>query len=253
MIFTKRFEKSGRWTEKCIAKQNLILSWKAERKPLRILIDEALYASWEDRAQRSHTPHIDIHETQGDAFTVEYIGDHPIDLFVSSSSPKTKFVPPDEILLNVPNLCQYDLPSDENTRLCSPTSLSALLLYYGKEVDPVDFSNEVLDHGANIYGNWALNVSAANCYLKEPLVATYVPGLDTVYQSLQEGHPVIASVSSPLPYPEGHLLIICGLSQHIVYTMDPAKKEKLTPYPLDLFCRAWNHLTYLSLRMNSLQ
>ncbi len=144
---------------------------------------------------------------------------------------KCRIVKPSRVLdsilvAGVPRQSQMTLPIEhaQARRICSPTSTSMVLSYFlndkGKKgdrcvVDPLDFAALAYDQGNDIYGNWALNVSAAYD-VGGGKVRSYVAHLDSfnqLYDYLLQGTPVVVSVKGPLrggaaPYKAGHLLVV---------------------------------------------
>jgi len=49
----------------------------------------------------------------------------------------------------------------DNHSICSPTSLTMLLKYYGKNLEPNDVTKGTFDTGSEAYGNWPQNVAYA--------------------------------------------------------------------------------------------
>ena len=162
--------------------------------------------------------------------------------------------------LDVPERSQMIIPVIGSV-ICSPTSLSMVLEYYGLNMETEEVSKHVLDNAANIYGNWSYNVSFAGSRGFDAYVARY-NSIDDIKARIAEGKPVIASVKTanenimkeaPQSYPSGHLLVVRGFAEkdgkEYVIVNDPAAPEN-TPirreYELKGFERAWmNKIVYI--------
>ncbi len=157
-------------------------------------------------------------------------------------------------LLNVPSLSQMALNDIRNSRLCSPTSLSACLrfLLSSHSFSPLKLADEVFDQHFHIYGNWTLNVAQASHYLGREwtcLVAR-LSSFQPVVDLLESGFPVVISLKGPLKgaassYAAGHLLVIRGFDPDTkqVLCMDPAfdsDEQTLIQYDLGSLIEAWN-------------
>lgn len=170
-------------------------------------------------------------------------------------------LPSDRILLDVQGLSQMALNDPRNFRLCSPTSTTAVLRFLCQDqmIDPIHFAEKCLDQTFDIFGNWVLNAAEANHYLRNTEYFCYVErcqGMKDLYASLRSGYPIVVSVKgsiegAPLPYKNGHLLVICGIDTTTkkVLCMDPAfgaDRETKTSYSIDSFEAAWKKRHYLT-------
>lgn len=159
-----------------------------------------------------------------------------------------------DIALNVPKLSQMALISPLAKRLCSPTSVSACLIYLSSfKLDPLQLAPKVYDQAFDIYGNWILNVAEA-AHILGPSWHSYIircTHFDQVLKQLQKGIPVVVSVKghlkgSPQDYDSGHLIVVKGYStkHKKVLCMDPAfPSDELTEvmYDCNDFLTAWRN------------
>lgn len=173
-------------------------------------------------------------------------GDRPKELQKFNSEVKP-------ISLKVPGLSQMTVDHVRHKDLCSPTSTTAVTRYLSNNnaIDPVDFAQKVWDAGFDIYGNWVFNTAHAASLLG-PQWNGWVErlnGFTPIYQSLEQGIPVIVSVRGPLPggalpYAKGHLIAIIEfdpLNQKVL-CMDPAfptDAETHVSYHFSDFMEAW--------------
>jgi hypothetical protein len=165
----------------------------------------------------------------------------------------------ERIHVPVKGLSQMALDHDEATKMCSPTSTTAVIRMLSNQMapraplNPLHFAAAVRDTSLGIYGYgiWALNTAQAahelgkdwNCFV------TRLGSFDEIIMQLRRGYPVIVSVVGPLPggatpYAKGHLLVVEGYDPltKSVLCMDPAfssDSETHVQYPLADFMRAW--------------
>lgn len=163
------------------------------------------------------------------------------------------------IELDVPERSQMIVPEIGNV-ICSPTSLSMVLEYYGYDMDTTEVAKNVLDNEVNIYGNWTYNASYAGSKGLDAYVARF-DSVDEIKQKISEGIPVIASiktksentlVGAPQTYPSGHLIVIRGFTvkdgEEYVIVNDPASPEVENvrrEYKLSGFEKAWSNIVYI--------
>jgi len=155
--------------------------------------------------------------------------------------------------LEVSGTSQICLPDDRRTRLCSPTSTTAVINYHKEatRLSPLDFANRVVDTAFDIYGNWILNTAQAAHELGSPWNCFVVrfTSFNQVIDQLLAGYPVIVSLRGPLTgsalsYQAGHLLVVKGYKSATkeVFCMDPAfpsNAQTLVSYALSDFVQAW--------------
>jgi hypothetical protein len=157
-------------------------------------------------------------------------------------------------LNTVPPLSQMALNSPFAQRICSPTSIAAVLssLSQGRFFDPLEIAQRAFDPELDLFGVWPLNIAAAYAALGNPSFDIWVEWLDSIdpiLHSLQYGLPVIISVrgdlpGAPFPYKQGHLLVITGIDaeRFEFLCMDPAFDEDAKThvrYPIPDLIRAW--------------
>ncbi|NLH39251.1 MAG: hypothetical protein GX445_04220 [Elusimicrobia bacterium] len=156
----------------------------------------------------------------------------------------------DTVILSVPKISQLEQQVNYAGDICSPTSLSMLLNYYGIDVSTVSCASDVIDTSKNIYGNWIFNTSYAstkNLYSFIVRINSY----DELKRYLQKGIPVIASITfgpdelknSPIKKTTGHLLVIKGIDKNgNIITNDPAALNSSrveVVYDKKEFANAW--------------
>ncbi len=134
--------------------------------------------------------------------------------------------------------------------ICSPTSVSMVLQYYGVNRPTAEVAARVYDPVFKLYGNWGRAVQTAYSY--------GVPGYlerfgdwNAVKRHICQGEPVIASIRSDMyelrraPYrsSDGHLIVITGFdADGDVCINDPAAKTKVvgrTLYYSEDMDKAW--------------
>jgi uncharacterized protein YvpB len=170
--------------------------------------------------------------------------------------------------LTVPRLSQFETGNKANRpdiekRICSPTSVTMLLIYNGVDnITPLDVAAKVYDKGEDAYGNWSFNTATIFSYLSHSTspssFASYVrwyDSFDELLKNVDKGEPVVVSISfkegelkgAPMPTP-GHLVLIRGADAKYVYVNDPAAPTWRTvarKYPRDEFIKAWKGVAYV--------
>lgn len=188
----------------------------------------------------------------------------PFELYVSTTDTHSPLkegpltnVPP----LTVQGLSQVVLNYPRSHRICSATSLAAVINYLaGKTIAPSDLAESVYDHHGNIYGNWVLNTAQAYVHLdnRYHCWVQRLPSFESIITSLQQKIPVVVSIKGPLTggalaYEAGHLMVVCGFdaTSKEVICMDPAfptNDATHVPYQLNDFLVAWgrrHNLAYM--------
>jgi hypothetical protein len=156
--------------------------------------------------------------------------------------------------LEVPKKSQADYP-EGITQWCSPTSLSMLLTHWGQQAGHSDWDMNVRSVAAGVHdpgwpgtGNWAFNAAFAGSQPGLQAAAVRLGGLSDLAALLDSGIPVAASVSYAVlkggPKPEkgdGHLIVVCGLSQETVTVNDPGVRLSRVrrEFPIAAFRAAW--------------
>lgn len=163
-----------------------------------------------------------------------------------------------EIELDLPQRSQMIVPEIGNI-ICSPTSLSMVLEYYGHFEKTEEVARGVFDNGAEIYGNWSYNVSYAGTKDFTAYVARFTD-LDQIKIMISQGKPLVASIrtkiaeelqGAPQAYPSGHLIAIRGFKikdgvEYIIVN-DPAALDNESvrrEYMSHQFLNAWNGVVY---------
>lgn len=154
--------------------------------------------------------------------------------------------------LALPAHSQRVQPEDLPERGCSPTSLAMVLGALGHAGTVPEVAAGVYDHGAKIYGNWALNVAYAGG-LGYRATVLRADSLSYLEQEVLEGRPAIVShrfavselPESPLPETSGHLLVVVGFTAEgdvVVHdpAADPSQEQPVRrTYPRAAFARTW--------------
>jgi len=139
-------------------------------------------------------------------------------------------------------------------RLCSPTSLTMVLEYYGANRQWLEVAQRAHDPDFDIYGNWPRSIQVAfECGV--PGFLTRFSDWQTVANLLADGHPIIASIAAPkgvirnAPYKElngGHLIVLTGTDGNGgVYVNDPAATDASSGkriYSMADLSKAWLEL-----------
>lgn len=160
--------------------------------------------------------------------------------------------------LDLPQRSQMIVP-EIGSVICSPTSLSMILEYYGHFEETVEVAKGVFDYGAKIYGNWTYNVAYAGTKGFKAYIARY-ENLDQIKALINKGIPLVASIrtktveelqGAPQSYPSGHLVAIRGFNikdgiEYIIVN-DPAalgNENVRKEYISSQFLKAWNGVVY---------
>ena len=115
-------------------------------------------------------------------------------------------------------------------RVCSPTSLSMVLAYWGRAQPTATVAAGVYDWGADIYGNWGFNVAYAGTQGVDA-TATHLDGFGPVEDEVAAGRPVVLSHKfaagelggAPMTATAGHLITVVGFTpEGDVVVHDPA-------------------------------
>ncbi len=154
---------------------------------------------------------------------------------------------------------QLSIPLIGNS-ICSPTSLSMVLNYYGYTDSQEIVASNVYDNGSKIYGNWSFNASYAGGFDLYSRVE-YVDNLSVLMNYINEDIPLILSImtkskealeGSIMAYPSGHLVVLTGfvLKDDTWYAIinDPAEYEDALvrrEYKLDQILDAWRGYIYV--------
>jgi len=130
---------------------------------------------------------------------------------------------PEEIFIPTTHLYQYSLDDVIGRSICSPTSVSMILISYEIDVEPVSFARDTYDPYHNLFGVWPRVVQNALEY--------GVKGYVTQYRSWSQAREILANggriaMSVGRPLYSGHLIMLAGFDNNgnpIVH--DPAKSN----------------------------
>ena len=126
---------------------------------------------------------------------------------------------------------EYKVKSLRN-EICSPTSLTMALNYFGKKVNLSEAIKGVYDEQAKIYGTWPLNTAYAGEFGLKCCV-TRCSSLAQAEAEIYQGRPLVISISfkngelknAPIKETDGHLVLISGLDKNGDFVvLDPAAK-----------------------------
>ena len=145
--------------------------------------------------------------------------------------------------------------------ICSPTSLSMILNYYGYTDSQSDVAGYIFDKGANIYGNWSFNASYAGGFGDIESQVEFIDNFNKLVDYINAQTPVALSIKtrdkaslegSIMAYPSGHLVVLIGFEQidgdWYALVNDPAEytdENVLRKYKLEQLLDAWNGYTYI--------
>jgi hypothetical protein len=141
------------------------------------------------------------------------------------------------------------VPKPIRKMICSPTSTSMVLQFYGIDRPTVENAEAIYDSTYDLFGNWGRAVSRAGEFGLDAYLRRF-RNWDQVHEMIARGTPVIASIRFRrgevkgflYEYTTGHLLVIRGFKPNgDVIVNDPARKEKGNGavYPADQFAKAW--------------
>ena len=175
-------------------------------------------------------------------------------LYVSTPGPAQNPEHPfSDVFLDVQGLSQMQIRDPRNSRLCSPTSTTAVIHFLNKSsfLTPLQFADHVWDHHFDIYGHWVFAAAQAYAELggEWEVTVQYLNGFKAVHDLLLAGLPLVVSIQGPLQgaiqaYDQGHLLVVRGFDskQNKVLCMDPAYPTDFqthVSYALEDFLRSW--------------
>lgn len=120
--------------------------------------------------------------------------------------------------LAVPFRNQKTVRPDLAGRICSPTSLSMVLAYYGADRTTFEVVQRCHDPEHDIYGNWGRNIQAAASFGVDGYLTRF-SDWTRVESFIAQGVPIVCSIrydqprlikAAPYPTTEGHLFVLCG-------------------------------------------
>lgn len=130
---------------------------------------------------------------------------------------------PEEIFIPTTHLYQYSLDPDIGGSICSPTSVSMILISYGINVEPVPFARDTKDSYWGLFGVWPRVVQNASEYGVRGYVTRY-RSWSQAREVLTNGGRIAMSVGQPLY--SGHLMMLAGFDENgnpLVH--DPARSN----------------------------
>nr|WP_312578195.1 C39 family peptidase [Sedimentibacter sp.] len=165
-----------------------------------------------------------------------------------------------KVIDNVPMISQLASGHKDSHSICSPTSLTMVLKYYGIPVELDDVTNGTFDTGSELYGNWPQN----SAYAGEQGMRAYTKkcvSINAVKNLIAKDIPVVASVVSKekeeldgaiSAFPSGHLMVVIGFKivdgEEYIVVNDPAAntdEEVRKYYKLDQWIKVWRHYIYI--------
>ena len=136
--------------------------------------------------------------------------------------------------LPVPFRPQGDAPPNLSYQLCSPTSTSMVLNYWGVDRPTVENALAIYDADHDLFGNWGRAVQYAGSLGLDAWLERF-RNWDQVKAKIAAGQPLIASIrygygefpSSLLSHSKGHLIVIRGFTKAgDPICNDPASRAK---------------------------
>lgn len=128
---------------------------------------------------------------------------------------------PEPIFIPTTFLAQNSISDEYGGRICSPTSVSMILLSYDIEVDPLQFAMDTYDPYYGIFGVWPRVVQNASEFGLVGTVTRYRTWSEA-WEVLANGGRIAMSIGQPLY--GGHLVMLAGFNENgdpIVH--DPAR------------------------------
>lgn len=185
---------------------------------------------------------------------------------VSSNSKTSEYVDFEKVL-KVPALSQMVRDSKIAGNICSATSMTMVMNYYGVDVLPEENAWGIFDSKALLFGNSAFACTYAGSYGFTSYLC-YCNSLDDLKKEIADGNPVIASVKyknsgetsddlpvlhgAPIARTEGHIVVVCGFvkenGKDYVVVNDPAADNNegvQVKYLADEFEKAWVKRAYI--------
>lgn len=162
-----------------------------------------------------------------------------------------------EVVYDVPQLNQNIVPVIGNS-ICSPTSTTMLLKYYGHSFEHDDYAFEhqyvamlAKDYGHNMFGNWVYNVAVMGAYGEFAYVKRFINN-DELMWHLENVGPVALSVKGNMQgyyNTGGHLLVCKGYKivdgEVIFICNDPNIKNVEVEYTYETIENVWREIAYV--------
>jgi hypothetical protein len=136
--------------------------------------------------------------------------------------------------LRVPFRTQKDAPAGLSNQICSPTSVSMVMQYWGVNRPTLENALAIYDGEYDLFGNWARAVERAGELGLDGWLERF-RNWEQVKAQIATGQPVIASIafrkgefpSAVISRTNGHLIVIRGFTaEGDVIVNDPASREK---------------------------
>lgn len=143
--------------------------------------------------------------------------EHPVDIDAIVADN------PDPIFIKTNFLWQFSIDDEIGGSICSPTTVSMILLSYDIDVDPLSFAQRTYDPHFHLFGVWPRVVTHASEYGLTGAVTRYRTWSEA-RTVLDNGGRIAMSVGQPLY--SGHLIMLAGFDDDgnpIVH--DPAKSN----------------------------
>lgn len=151
--------------------------------------------------------------------------------------------------LPVPFRAQGDSPRNIRGSICSPTSTTMVMAYWGVDRSHVENALAIYDPQADIFGNWHRAVARASEFGLDGWITRFRTW-DQVKSMIARGQPIIAAInfangefpSNVMKSTDGHLLVVRGFKPNgDVICNDPASRDKGNGvvYKADELAKAW--------------
>ena len=161
------------------------------------------------------------------------------------------------VVYDVPQLNQNIVPIIGNS-ICSPTSTTMLLKYYGHSFvkDGYAYEHEYVayiakDYGHNMFGNWVYNVAVMGAYGEYAYVKRFINN-DELMWHLENIGPVALSVKGNMQgyySTNGHLIVCKGykiVEGNVVFICnDPNLKNVEVEYTYETIENVWREIAYV--------
>jgi uncharacterized protein YvpB len=180
------------------------------------------------------------------------------DLYASASLPEIESLNKE---LGVPRFSQMLRDPKIAGVICSPTSITMILNYYGLNLVPEETATGVYDTEYDGFGNWPFNTAFAGSKGFEAYVV-YCSSINDLKREIYNGHPLAVSVKyrnsqdidaklpvihgAPIKKTNGHLIVVCGFTKEAdkeyIIVNDPAAASDEAvrlKYLLEEFDAAW--------------
>ena len=161
------------------------------------------------------------------------------------------------VIYDVPMLNQNIVPIIGNS-ICSPTSTTMLLKYYGHSFNVEGYAYEhqyvaqiAKDYGHNMFGNWVYNVAVMGAYGEYAYVKRFINN-DELMWHLENVGPVALSVKGNMQgyyNTAGHLIVCKGykiVDGEVVFICnDPNLKDVEVEYTYETIENVWREIAYV--------